>query len=159
MLDLIIIGASAAGCSAGVYAARRKLNFKIITDGLGGEVALSGVVNNWPGTIEIPGYELAKNFVDHVKSYDTVIDEGWRVESIKPEKNYFIITAKNATGETKTEETKAVIIATGIHPRRLGIPGEKEFDRKGVTYCTVCDGPLFKGKEVVVVGGGDTATI
>jgi len=175
MLDLIIVGASAAGCSASIYAVRRKLNFKIITDNIGGEVALSGVVNNWPGIIEIQGFELAQKFAEHIKSYGVKIEEGWRIENIHPvklpegqppkavfnggapEKNYFVITAKNANGETKTEQTKTVIIASGIHPRRLEIPGEKEFDRKGVTYCTVCDGPLFKNKITATVGAGNAA--
>jgi len=157
MYDLIIIGASAAGCSAAIYSARRGLNFKIITDGLGGEVALSGAVGNWPGIKNIQGFELAKNFVDHVRSYGVEIEEGYRVEKIEQQKNHHIITAKNATGATKTYETKTVIIATGIHPRRLGIPGEKEFDRKGVTYCTVCDGPLYKNKTTATVGAGNSA--
>ncbi len=120
-------------------------------------MALSGVVNNWPGTVEIAGFELAKNFVDHVKSYGVEIDEGWRAEGIETKKNYLVLTAKNAGGETKTEQAKAVIIATGIHPRRLGVPGEKEFDRKGVTYCTVCDGPLFRNKVTATIGAGNAA--
>jgi NADH-dependent peroxiredoxin subunit F len=157
MLDLIVIGGSAAGCSASIYAARRNLDFKMITDGFGGEVALSGVVNNWPGIISIQGFELAQKFIEHVKSYNVDIEEGWRVEKIEPENNYFIVSAKNAAGEERKHETKAVIIATGIHPRKLGVPGEQEFDRKGVTYCTVCDGPLFKGKTTVTVGSGNSA--
>lgn len=157
MLDLLIIGASAAGCSASIYAVRRKLNFKLITDNIGGEVALSGVVNNWPGIIEIQGFELAQKFAEHIKSYGVEIEEGWRAESVKPEKNYFVITAKNAANETKTEQAKAVIVASGIHPRRLDVPGEKEFDRKGVTYCTVCDGPLFKNKITATIGAGNAA--
>jgi len=157
MLDLLIVGASAAGCSASIYAVRRKLNFKLITDNIGGEVALSGVVNNWPGIIEIQGFELAQKFAEHIKSYGVEIEEGWRAESVKPEKNYFVITAKNAAGEEKTEQAKAVIIASGIHPRRLDVPGEKEFDRKGVTYCTVCDGPLFKNKITATIGAGNAA--
>ncbi|MFA6548190.1 MAG: FAD-dependent oxidoreductase [Candidatus Magasanikbacteria bacterium] len=157
MLDLIIIGGSAAGSSAAIYAARRKLNFKMITDNIGGEVALSGVVNNWPGIIEIQGFELAKKFNEHVRSYDVDIEEGWRVAKITPEKNHLIVVAKNAVGEEKNYETKTVIVATGIHPRRLDVPGEKEFYQKGVTYCTVCDGPLFKNKITATVGSGNSA--
>jgi alkyl hydroperoxide reductase subunit AhpF len=157
MFDLIIIGASAAGCAAAIYSARRKLNFKIVTDDIGGEVALSGVVNNWPGIIEIQGFELAKKFHEHVKSYGVEIDQGYRVEKITSENNYHIITTKNATGEEKTYQTKAVIIATGIHPRHLQVPGENTFNRKGVTYCTVCDGPLFKNKITTTVGSGNSA--
>jgi len=157
MFDLIIIGASAAGSSAAIYSARRKLNFKIVTDDIGGEVALSGVVNNWPGIIEIQGYELAQKFHEHVKSYGVEIDQGYRVEKIISENNHHIVIAKNATGEEKKYETKAIIIATGIHPRHLEIKGEEEFNRKGVTYCTVCDGPLFKNKITTTVGSGNSA--
>ena len=157
MLDLVILGASAAGCSAAVYSARRKLNFKLVTDNIGGEVALSGVVNNWPGIIEIQGFELAKNFAEHVKYYGVDIEQGWRATAIKSEKNHHVICVKNATGEEKCFETKTILVATGIHPRKLAVPGEKEFDRKGVTYCTVCDGPLFKHKITATVGSGNAA--
>jgi alkyl hydroperoxide reductase subunit AhpF len=157
MFDLIIIGGAAASASAAIYSARRMLKFKIVTENTGGEVALSGIVNNWPGIIEIQGFELAKKFNEHVKSYGVEIDEGFRVEKITQEKNYHIITAKNASGEEKMYETKAVIIATGIHPRRLGVPGEEQFYQKGVTYCTVCDGPLFKNKITTTIGSGNAA--
>src|SRR3989338_5178114 len=96
MFDLIIIGGAAAGSAAAIYSARRKLNFKIVTDDLGGEVALSGIVNNWPGIIEIQGYDLAKNFTDHVRSYGVAIDEGLRAQKIAKKKNVFEITAKSA---------------------------------------------------------------
>ncbi|MFA6486449.1 MAG: FAD-dependent oxidoreductase [Candidatus Magasanikbacteria bacterium] len=157
MLDLIIIGGAAAGSSAAIYSARRKLNFKMITDNVGGEVALSGTVNNWPGIIEIQGFELAKNFNAHVRSYGAEIVEGQRAVSIESKNNFHIVTIKDAKGVETKHETKTVIIATGIHPRRLGVPGEKEFDRQGVTYCTVCDGPLFKNKTTVTVGSGNAA--
>lgn len=157
MFDLIIIGGSATGCSAAIYAARRKLNFKLIADDLGGEVALSGEVNNWPGIISIQGFELSQKFAAHVKSYGVDIEEGWRVESIAPKKNYQIVKAKNAAGESRVYEAKAVIIGTGIHPKRLNIPGERELDRKGVTSCTVCDGPLFRGKTTATIGSGNSA--
>lgn len=157
MLDLLIIGASAAGCSAAIYVARRKLNFEIITDNIGGEVALSGEVENWPGIKKINGFELAQNFADHVRSFDVKINEGLRVSEINKNNNHFEIIAQNAKNEIAKFEAKTVIVATGIHPRKLGIPGEEEFDRKGVTYCTVCDGPLYKNKTVAVVGGGNSA--
>ncbi|MFA5127646.1 MAG: FAD-dependent oxidoreductase [Patescibacteria group bacterium] len=156
MLDLLIIGGAAAGSSAAIYAARRKLNFKIVTDNIGGEVALAGEVNNWPGTQNIQGFELAQKFNEHVKSYGVEVDEGWRVESVARAEGFFIVTAKNAKGEENKYETKSVIVATGIHPRHLRIPGEEEFARKGVTYCTVCDGPFFRGKTTVSIGGGNS---
>jgi len=157
MLDLIIIGGSAAGNAAAIYAARRKLNFKMVATELGGEVALSGVVNNWPGIIEIQGFELAQKFTEHVRSYGVEIDEGWRVEKIEAKDNYYIVSAKNASDKINTYETKTVIIATGIHPRHLKVPGEEELNRKGVTYCTVCDGPLFKNKVTATIGSGNSA--
>ncbi|MBI5221286.1 MAG: FAD-dependent oxidoreductase [Candidatus Magasanikbacteria bacterium] len=157
MFDLIIIGGSAAGSSAAIYAARRNLNFKMVTFDVGGEVALSGVVNNWPGIIEIQGFELAQKFNDHVKSYGVQIDTGYKVEKIISEKNYHTVVAKDGADKEQQYQTKTVIIATGIHPRQLGVPGEKEFDRKGVTYCTVCDGPLFKNKITATVGSGNSA--
>mgnify|MGYP003392855605 CR=1 FL=1 len=157
MFDLIIIGAAAAGSSAAIYSARRKLNFKIVTDDIGGEVALSGVVNNWPGILEIQGYELAQKFHEHVKSYGVEIDQGFRVEKIISEKNYHTVIAKNASGEEKQYQTKTVIVTTGIHPRRIGVKGEEEFNHKGITYCTVCDGPLFKNKITTTIGSGNSA--
>lgn len=157
MFDLIIIGGSAAGSSAAIYAARRNLKFKMVTYDVGGEVALSGIVNNWPGIIEIQGYELAQKFNEHVKSYGVDIETGHKVEKIISEKNYHMVIAKDGAGKEKQYQTKTVIIATGIHPRQLGIPGEKEFNLKGVTYCTVCDGPLFKNKITATVGSGNSA--
>lgn len=157
MLDLIILGGSAAGCNAAIYAARRKLNFKLITDAFGGEVALSGEVNNWLGIQSIQGFDLAKNFADHVRSYGVDIEEGYRVEKITAEKKHLKVLAKNRRGETKEHATKTVIVATGIHPRELNVLGEKEFNRKGVTYCTVCDGPLFKNKITATIGCGNSA--
>ncbi len=159
MYDLIIIGGSAAASSAAIYCARRKLNFKIVTVDTGGEVALSGEVGNWPGILSIQGFELAQKFNEHVKSYGVEIDVGWKINKITPVKKHYVLTAVNAgnENETKAIETKSVIIATGIHPRRLAVPGENELDRKGVTYCTVCDGPLFNNKTTVTVGSGNSA--
>ena len=157
MHDLIIIGGSAAGSSAAIYCARRKLNFKIVAMDLGGEVALSGEVNNWPGILSIQGFELAQKFTEHIKSYGVEADVGWKVEKITPVKKHYRLTAVNGNGDSKEFETKSIIIATGIHPRHLEIPGEKEFYQKGVTYCTVCDGPLFKNKITATIGSGNSA--
>jgi len=157
MLDLLIIGASAAGCSAGIYSARRKLSFKIVTDNIGGEVALAGQIENWPGIQKIQGFELAKQFADHVKSYGVEIDEGYKVANIKKIDDHFEIMAVSAANEEKIYEAKTIIVATGIHPRQLKIPGEDKLFHRGVTYCTVCDGPLFKNKTTVTVGGGNSA--
>lgn len=157
LLDLVIIGAAAAGSAAAIYAIRRNLNFVVVAKDIGGEVALSGEVNNWPGIIDTNGFELSQNFHKHLKSYNVPIEEGYSVESIKQEKNHHILTAKNSIGEEKVYMTKSVIIASGIHPRVLGIPGEEELKGRGVTYCTVCDGPLFKGKITATIGAGNSA--
>lgn len=157
MYDLIIVGAAAAGSSAAIYAARRNLNFKIVTLDTGGEVALSGEVANWPGIINIQGFELAQKFTEHVRSYGVQIDEGWKVKKVTPVKNHFIVTATDGNNKEQEYQTKTVLITTGIHPRHLGIPGETELYQKGVTYCTVCDGPLFKNKTTVTVGSGNSA--
>ena len=151
--DLIIIGGSAAGTTAGVYAARRNLKFLIIAKDLGGEVATSGEIGNWPGIIQIDGLVLAQQFRSHLESYMPEIKEGVNVNSISENGDgTFII-------KTSTEEyqSKAVIIATGVHSRELNIPGEKEFRNKGLSYCTTCDGPLFKNKIVATIGGGNAA--
>lgn len=157
MLDLVIIGAAAAGSSAAIYAARRNLNFVIVSKDTGGEVALSGEVNNWPGQISTNGFQLAQDFTNHVKSYNVPVDIGFEVTKIQSEKNYHIVHAKNMSGEEKTYETKTVIVASGIHPRHLGLPEEENLRGKGVTYCTVCDGPLFRGKVTATIGAGNAA--
>lgn len=158
MFDLIIIGGSAAAASAGIYAARRALNFKIITKDFGGEVATSGEVDNYPGIPGTDGIELADKFKKHLANYKVEPEEGVVVEKIvrQPEGTFLISATKD--GGTKVEyQAKTVIVATGVHPRELNVPGEKEFRNKGVSYCTVCDGPLFVGKTVAIVGGGNSA--
>lgn len=157
LLDLVIIGAAAAGSSAAIYAARRNLNFIVVAKDIGGEVALSGEVENWPGTPKISGIDLAQNFHDHMKKYNVKIDQGFFVTSIKREEKYHIVTAETSTGEKKEYHTKAVIVASGIHPRELQIPKEKELRGRGVTYCTVCDGPLFPDKTTTTIGAGNAA--
>ncbi len=153
MFDLIIIGGSVAATTAGVYAARRGLDFKIITKEFGGEVATSGTIENWPGIATIDGLALADQFKSHLAANHVVPEEGVEVVSI----------VKNVDGSFSVEageqkfEAKSLIVTTGVHPRELGIPGEKEFRNKGVTYCTTCDGPLFQDKITTVVGGGNSA--
>lgn len=157
LYDLIIIGAAAAGPAAAIYAARRHLKFAIVTTNIGGEVALAGEVENWPGIKHTTGIELAKQFEEHMKEYNPEIHEGFIVDNITQEGNTHVVHAKNYGGEEKKFKTKAVIIATGIHPRMLGIPGEEKLKGRGVTYCTVCDGPLYKEKITVTVGAGNSA--
>lgn len=157
MFDLIIIGGSAAATTAGVYAARRGLNFKIITKEFGGEVATSGEIENWPGIVHTDGISLAEQFKSHLTANHVTPEEGVVVSSITKQSDGNFLVSTEADGDKKEYTARAVIVTTGVHPKELGIPGEKEFRNKGVTYCTTCDGPLFQGKITTVVGGGNSA--
>lgn len=157
MLDLVIIGAAAAGCSAAVYAARRNLNFVVLSKDIGGEVALSGDVDNWPGQIHTTGIQLADDFHKHALSYGVKFENGLEVTDILQEKNHHVVVARDYSGNEKRFETKTVLIGSGIHPRNLGAKGEVELKGRGVTYCTVCDGPLFKNKVTCTIGAGNSA--
>jgi thioredoxin reductase (NADPH) len=151
--DLVIIGAGAAGLSAGIYAARSGLKTLIIEEKLaGGTTSDAPVVENYPGFAEISGGDLAQNMTLHCRKTGVTIRELETVESIKLEGE-----DKTVTTNKGEYTTKAIIIATGSHYREVGVPGEKEFRGKGVSYCAVCDGPFFKGKRVAVVGGGNSA--
>ncbi|MCX6780595.1 MAG: FAD-dependent oxidoreductase [Candidatus Magasanikbacteria bacterium] len=159
MLDLVIIGGSIAGTTAAVYASRRKLNFKMVTGDIGGEVALSGEVENWPLTDHTTGFEMAEKMGAQLKYNGVTPDEGFMVTELAQgaDGKTWRVTATNLSGETRVYETIAVIIATGVKPKHLGVPGENEMYHKGVTYCTVCDGPLFKNKITTTIGGGNSA--
>jgi len=151
--DLIIIGAGAAGLSAGIYAARSGLKTLIIEEKLaGGTTADAPTVENYPGYAQISGAELAEKMTTHCRKTGVTINELETVTALNLQGE-----KKNVTTNRTTYETNALIIATGAHYRQIGVPGEKEFRGKGVSYCGVCDGPLFKGKRVMVVGGGNSA--
>ena len=158
--DLIIIGGGPAGVSAGVYAARKKLKTLLIAPEFGGQSVVSENIENWIGTVKITGTELALNFKKHLEAYagDSIeIKEGEYDQDIKhleaelPSKGFVVITDK------AEYQTKTVLITTGSTRRKLEILGAKEFDNKGLTYCASCDGPLFAGQDVVVIGGGNAA--
>lgn len=154
ILDVIIVGAGPAGLSAGVYVARKKLKGMIITKDVGGQTAWSSEVENYLGYHLISGLELAGKFREHLSDYDFELKEGSSVKKINKNKDgiFEIETDKGDKYKSKT-----IIIASGKIPRELGVPGEQEFRGKGVTYCATCDAPLFSGKDVVVVGGGNSA--
>ncbi|BAA30532.1 336aa long hypothetical thioredoxin reductase [Pyrococcus horikoshii OT3] len=158
--DVIIIGAGPAGYTAAIYAARFGLDTIIITKDLGGNMAITDLIENYPGFPEgISGSELSKKMYDQVKKYgvEVIIDEVIRIDPA--ECAYYEgpcnFVVKTANG--KEYKAKTIIIAVGAEPRKLNVPGEKEFTGRGVSYCATCDGPLFVGKEVIVVGGGNTA--
>lgn len=154
MNDLIIIGGGPAGISAGVYAARKKLKTILIAEEIGGQSTVSEGIENWIGTVKIPGAELAKALHAHIDAYksdmvETVIGE--RATALEKTEGGF----KATTGSGKTYEARSVLIASGAARRRLAIPGADKFEHKGVVYCASCDGPLFSDMDVAVIGGGN----
>ncbi|TRZ83874.1 thioredoxin-disulfide reductase [bacterium] len=151
IFDLIIIGASASGMSAAIYAARAGLNFLVITKDMGGNAIKAGLVENYLGFPSIAGMDLIKTFQEHLEKYtpNVIFKE---IESIEQKNTHFLIKAGEQNFEAKT-----VIIASGADPETLKIPGEKEFFNKGVSYCETCDGPIFAGKDVAIIGGGNSA--
>lgn len=150
--DTIIIGAGAAGMTASIYLSRYKLNHLIFGEVIGGQFVNSVGVENYPGFTSISGPDLAQAFKKHVESYGVKIRQE-RVKEIKKEDKVFTIATE--TGDSF--KARSLILAMGRRYRWLNIPGEKEFVGKGVSYCATCDAPLFKGKEVAIVGGGNAA--
>ena len=152
MYDLIIIGAGPAGITAAVYAARKKMSLLVVTEDIGGQTAWSGDIENYTGYQFITGPELAAKFEEHLKKYGIELKENEKAVELK--KTDDRISVKTDKGEY---DAKAVIIASGKRSRELGVPGEKKFKNRGLTYCATCDGPLFSGKDVAVIGGGNSA--
>jgi len=149
--DLIIIGAGPAGVSAGVYAARQKLNMLIISKDIGGQVAKKAVdIENYPGFEKISGPELVELYQKQLKANNLSVtfDE---ITGISKQDNVFSLT----TNAGKTYHAISVIITSGAKSKLINVPGEEEFAGKGVSYCSLCDGPVFKNKIVAVVGGGN----
>lgn len=154
MYDLVIIGGGPAGVSVAVYAARKRLKSVIITQEWGGQSNVSEDIQNWIGTPHISGADLAKAFEAHVREYAEDV-----VEIVTPDK----VTNVEKSGDgfkTTTEkgqefESKAVFLGVGSSRRKLPAKGADQFEHKGLTYCASCDGPLFSGRDVVVIGGGN----
>lgn len=139
--------------TAGIYASRQKLNTLLITKDFGGQMAKKAVaIENYPGFEEISGVELIQKFEKHLRKQKIEIEKD-EVESVKKTGEKFII----ATKSKNKFESKAIVVASGADPRPLEVPGEKEFIGKGVSYCTICDGPLFENKMAAVIGGGNSA--
>ncbi|HTZ10911.1 MAG TPA: FAD-dependent oxidoreductase [Candidatus Margulisiibacteriota bacterium] len=152
MTDLIIIGAGPAGITAGVYAARKKLDLLVISKDIGGQAALSGDVENYTGYQFITGLELAAKFEEHMRKYGIQVRESEVVIEIKKSKETVSVTTDKGEYGART-----VIIASGKKARELNVPGEKEYKNRGLTYCATCDGPLFASKDIAVIGGGNSA--
>jgi alkyl hydroperoxide reductase subunit F len=149
--DLIILGAGPAGMTAVVYAARKQMDLVIISEDVGGQAMWSSAIENYLGYKFIAGPDLVQKFDEHVRTFNVP-------------QEYTKATRLTRSGDTFRVETRdgreftarAVIVSTGKSPKMLGIPGEKEFGGRGVTYCATCDGPLYAGKDVAVVGGGNS---
>jgi len=152
MFDLIIIGAGPAGITASVYAARKKMNLLVITKDIGGQAAWSGDIENYTGYQFITGPDLALKFEEHMRKYNITLKENEETADIR--KAGDVISVRTDKG---AYEAKTAIIASGKKSRELGVSGEKEFKNRGLTYCATCDGPLFAGKDVAVIGGGNSA--
>jgi thioredoxin reductase (NADPH) len=150
--DLVIVGGGPAGLAAGIYAVRSGLKTAVVERGsLGGQVATTPIVENYPGLTRVPGKTLVDIMVAHALEYVEIFPRE-DVLDIQPGDPMQVFTSR------RQFSTRAVLLATGANYRRLGIPGEAQFSGRGVSYCSTCDGPLFKGKKVVVVGGGNSAT-
>lgn len=152
MYDLIIIGGGPGAVAAGVYAARKKLKTLFITDSFGGQSLVSADIQNWIGAKSISGFDLARLLEEHVRAQEgiEIIDSDF-ANSVSKIESGFRVGTKNGGNY----ESRALLIGTGSRRRRLGVPGEDRLDGKGVAYCSTCDAPIFKGKDVVVVGGGN----
>ena len=153
MYDLAILGGGPAGVAAGVYASRKQLKTVFITKDFNSQSVVSDGIENWIGDIQVSGPELAKKFENHLRAYaaDIVdIKTGEWVEKVSKIDGGFEVKTDKESYQAKT-----VLVATGSHRRKLSVPGADVFEHKGVTYCATCDGPMFKDKDLVVIGGGN----
>ena len=177
MYDLIIIGGGPAGAAAGVYAGRKKLKTLLITEEFGGQSVVSDGIENWIGEKKITGWDLAKKLEEHVRAQESVeIKMSEKVTAVNPVKELCVSCcdwqeysevaemqdsdkhcAWEVLANKGTYKAKALLIVAGAHRKKLGVPGEDKLNGKGVSYCSTCDAPLFRDKEVAVVGGGYAA--
>ena len=157
MYDIIIIGAGTAGLSAAIYGVRAGKKVLILEEkNYGGQIINSPEIENYPGIRKISGYEFAKNLFEQATELGAEYRQE-RVTGIKDNGEKKQVLSKAASGEEKNYETRTVILATGVKRRMLGVEREEELIGAGVSYCATCDGMFFRGREVAVVGGGNTA--
>jgi thioredoxin reductase (NADPH) len=155
MQELVVVGAGCAGLAAGIYGVRSGLKTVVLEEKLaGGTTSDAPMVDNYPGLPGIRGPELAQRMVAHAKSVGVTLKELEAVNNLDLKSEKKLVQTQKGT-----YEARSVIIASGSHYCELGVPGEKEFRGRGVSYCGLCDGPFFKGKSVLVVGGGNSALI
>lgn len=149
--DVVVVGGGPAGLTAGMYAARRALKTLILTKDLGGQAATTGEIENYPGIDFTDGFDLMQNFRVQAEKHGAEI-RAIEVEGLSVTNSLFILKTPQ-----ENIEARSVILAFGLTPRDLGVPGEEKLKGRGVSYCVTCDGPLFKGKKVLVCGGGNHA--
>ena len=151
--DLLILGGGPAAMSAAVYAARKMIKLAIITKDFGGQIRETSEVENWLGFQSINAKDLADSFEEHVKGFDIPVSLGTSITEVKKKGDTFNVLTDDST----MYSSQTLIIATGKRHRPLNVPGENELLGRGVAYCATCDAPFFKGKKVVVAGGGNSA--
>jgi len=155
--DTVIIGAGPAGLTAAIYAGRNRLKTLVLGKDIGGQTSISGDVENYPGIEKTRGIDLAEKMRAQAQNLETVevkAGEEYKVKSIERTNFDFAVTSENG----ERFEGKSVILTAGKDPKRLGVPGEKEFEGRGVNYCATCDAPLYRDKIVAIIGGGYSAT-
>lgn len=153
MYELIIIGGGPAGMTAGVYAARKKLNALLLAKEFGGQVITTRWIENYMGYQYIEGYELMEKFETQISQFPLERKMGEEASRVSRLGTGFIVDT--LSGESY--QAKSIIVATGKRSRRLNVPGENDFLGRGVSYCSVCDGPLFASEKVAIIGGGNSA--
>jgi len=155
MYELAIIGGGPAGVTAGIYASRKKIKSILFAESFGGQSSSSSKIENWIGTIALSGQELAENLENHLRAYsqDIVDIKKEKVEKIEQQED----KSFKITTNLQTYSAKAVLIATGSSRKKLNCLDAEKFEGKGLVYCATCDGPLFTNKDVIVVGGGNSA--
>lgn len=150
--DMIIIGGGCAGLSASIYARRYNMDVVVLTEGLGGTITTTHLVENYPGFTSVSGQELADAFINHAKANDVPFRLGSRVSRVWKEGEIFKVQFG-----VDIHEARTVLLSTGTTYRKLGVKGEAELASKGVSYCATCDAPFYKKRKVIIVGGGDSA--
>ena len=151
--DVVIIGGGPSGLTAAIYTSRRALKTLIVSKDIGGQMSLTDDIENYPGFESIEGLALGQKFQQQAEKTGTKFLFEEVTSLVKTNGNGFIVK----TASDKEIKTKTVILAFGLTPRNLGVPGEKELVGRGISYCATCDGPLYRGKETAVVGGGNAA--
>jgi NADH-dependent peroxiredoxin subunit F len=155
MYDLAIIGGGPAGVAAGVYASRKRLKTLFITKDWESQSAVSEGIENWIGTIKIPGSDFAKSLEGHLRAYaENVVDIKTGESCVKLSRTQDVFEIETDKGKYSA---KTILIATGSIRRKLSVPGADAYEHRGITYCASCDGPVFAGQDVAVIGGGNAA--